>query len=657
MARSSIDDRAFYLPKMPYSYLRQYQDAKKPADWALLERSLNYWTAARDGSRRVRGFANDAVDPTNPLYSTNPVVGNTVVNWLEGAWFQDSDGYSQLARWDYANGTFVPGPTLLGTDGDGFKLRPISIARAGQSSLYVVAHDGSISYWDGTASSFSPASASITWLTRTPTTDLMNSPDLLHYGYGNEQDLYAVLDTLQWDGTFTDYASSAIAITHPNDPPGFGGFWAGKAVWIEKVGGQWYGLWHGPVWGDVADPTPNPSTQFACLALLKCIGGNPASHASWQDTGAFLYPFAPYDLNTKASDGGTVSEPETQFLLWKQTHGDSVYFWGDPQSPGGSGLVLKPAIYYLAPADDFGVSLSYPAANCYGGPLCEAGGDLYAVMVLAGSDTLRLYHLDSAPNSWSVESDTPWTYSPHRLGSMYGIGDYIHIALGRDVPGSGTGSGTAWEVMTYRLSTGEWRRMAATYPAPYGTASDTGLFAKMFEAKGGGSGVSPTGGGYCDSEFSIYSAPTITETFFSDHLTADSSPLLGEQPAHFWWTMITGYGLNPAYILAIIHKESVCGSSPGEVLLSSHNPGNIRVESWGRQSGSISTICCGVFGTYASYEDGMLDECELWGLSIYSGLTISQAINIYAPPSENDTDAYITQLCDRLRDWKAASGL
>jgi hypothetical protein len=286
-------------------------------------------------------------------------------------------------------------------------------------------------------------------------------------------------------------------------------------------------------------------------------------------------------------------------------------------------------------------------------------------MILSDSDTLRLYRLDSAPDSWEIASDTPWAYHPRRFGGMMSSGDYIHIALGRDVPGTGGGAGTAWQVMTYRISTATWKLMGNTFPGGYGTTSDSGNFPKMFKAKGnvggsGGGGVG--GGGYCDLDFSIYSDPTISEAFFAAHLIADGSPLLDENPStHFWWTLITGYSsplgvpLNPAFVLAMIHKESVCGSVPGEVLLSSHNPGNIRVEDWGRQDGSITTDCCGVFGTYASYEDGMRDECELWDLGIYRGLTISQAINIYAPPSENDTVEYITQLCDRLRTWRVAS--
>jgi hypothetical protein len=651
------------------SKLMIYNNPNPPGDWALLERGLNFWGAARDGSKRVKGFPNDAAAPANSLYTLLPVTGNMRLNWLEGAYFLDTDGYAQLARWDYANNTFVVGPKLNASDIDGVKLKPLSITQAGMSALFVVCHDGSIAYWDGAAATFAPSGDSALWLTRTPTEALMNDPGMTHYGWGFDGDLYSVLDTLGWDGAtamdplFTTYTTSPAALAHANDPPGFGGFWQGRAVWVEKVGGEWYGLWRGKVWGDLYEPAPSQEHQFAVNALLKCVGGNPASYAAWHDTNAFLAPFAPYNITSEVYAFSTSIETENQQVYWREHYGDTLYFWTSPQAPGSPADFSAEAVHYLSPTDH-GTSLSYPTANCYGGPFCVAD-TLYVAMILADTGTLRLYRLDTAPDGWSSESETALDFVALRIVSMFALNGYIHIALqSLLLPSDGDGAATHWEVMTYRHATGEWRKMQAYYPPPYGAASDISLVAKMFEARGygapapGGGGGGGISGGFCDTTFSIYGPPTVSRAVFADHLAADGSPLLGEHTADYWYDLITGYGIDPNFFLAVIHHESQCGSVPGEVGFAAHNPGNLRLHSWGHGAGAavVHTVCCGDFVSYPSYQYAIEDWCNLWGLSIYDGLTISQAMYVYAPPSENDTVAYINGLCTFLAAHKAASG-
>jgi hypothetical protein len=74
-----------------------------------------------------------------------------------------------------------------------------------------------------------------------------------------------------------------------------------------------------------------------------------------------------------------------------------------------------------------------------------------------------------------------------------------------------------------------------------------------------------------------------------------------------------------------------------------HNPGNIEFGIFSRAHGGTETD-----GRYAIFPDDQAGfEC-MSALLIqgYAGLTVAQAIAKWAPPIENDTEAYINNVCE-----------
>ena len=70
-----------------------------------------------------------------------------------------------------------------------------------------------------------------------------------------------------------------------------------------------------------------------------------------------------------------------------------------------------------------------------------------------------------------------------------------------------------------------------------------------------------------------------------------------------------------------------------------NNPGNIEYGSYARSMGAVGTD--GRFAVFPSYEAGRTAKEKLiFEGAGYRGLSLSQAINRYAPPVENDTQAY-----------------
>lgn len=70
-----------------------------------------------------------------------------------------------------------------------------------------------------------------------------------------------------------------------------------------------------------------------------------------------------------------------------------------------------------------------------------------------------------------------------------------------------------------------------------------------------------------------------------------------------------------------------------------NNPGNIEYGSYARSMGAVGTD--GRFAVFPTYEAGRAaKEGLIFNGSNYKNLTLTQAINRYAPPSENDTGWY-----------------
>lgn len=74
-----------------------------------------------------------------------------------------------------------------------------------------------------------------------------------------------------------------------------------------------------------------------------------------------------------------------------------------------------------------------------------------------------------------------------------------------------------------------------------------------------------------------------------------------------------------------------------------NNPGNIEYGDFARSHGAVGTD--GRFAVFPDYETGRQAKYDLlFNTGSYRGLTIEQAINRYAPPSENDSGAYSAEI-------------
>ena len=74
-----------------------------------------------------------------------------------------------------------------------------------------------------------------------------------------------------------------------------------------------------------------------------------------------------------------------------------------------------------------------------------------------------------------------------------------------------------------------------------------------------------------------------------------------------------------------------------------NNPGNIEYGNFAKSQGAIGTD--GRFAIFPDYESGRgAKEKLLFGTNSYKNLTLSSAINRYAPSFENNTSAYITNV-------------
>jgi hypothetical protein len=75
-----------------------------------------------------------------------------------------------------------------------------------------------------------------------------------------------------------------------------------------------------------------------------------------------------------------------------------------------------------------------------------------------------------------------------------------------------------------------------------------------------------------------------------------------------------------------------------------NNPGNLDYGAYARSKGAIASD--GKSAIFPNMDAGRTAHQNiLWELGLYRGKTIEQAINIYAPPFENDTESYIRRIC------------
>lgn len=77
-----------------------------------------------------------------------------------------------------------------------------------------------------------------------------------------------------------------------------------------------------------------------------------------------------------------------------------------------------------------------------------------------------------------------------------------------------------------------------------------------------------------------------------------------------------------------------------------NNPGNLEAGSFADSQGAIGTD--GRFAIFPNPETGMQALQSLLTSDSYQGLTLEEAMERYAPPSENDTDAYTSFIAENV---------
>lgn len=98
-------------------------------------------------------------------------------------------------------------------------------------------------------------------------------------------------------------------------------------------------------------------------------------------------------------------------------------------------------------------------------------------------------------------------------------------------------------------------------------------------------------------------------------------------------------------ILEAIAKEEgyyVQGSRPGR----NNNPGDLEYHDWMlRFNAQREPPPRNRFAVFPTPEAGFAAMKHLFGFPAYKGKTVAQCINTWAPPVENDTEAYLRNVC------------
>jgi hypothetical protein len=663
---------------------------------ALLERADTFYPEAVSGQVRSDWKYNVPAHSATGRLRTAPYFAEHTTYAMGQRWLCGSDRadvgqpYHPL-YWDNTISGWVWGPTLAPMTHDATP-NPILIRAKPTDGThgYVLTERGVIGEVSMPNGTWTIEGDADDWLLRTNTPHLIDDggapPHNFGYGYrgsltssggggfGILPDLgvrpFNPFITITYDNQAAAEAAYALL---GYQPVGYGVIGYGRIVnfWsmdsadpLTNPLGDWYALVRMYLQGEqevALDLEGQPVS--ACVALIRLVAGEePSTLAAWNSIVAIHSPYSL--LSPPIAEQGWDSPH-----FWVVQTDDFAYYSANPKQHGSSHDTVDggnaAVIYSLAEGrHEPEVALSFATNDSYAGPLCKVQGDVYAPIVEVPEALVVLKKLDhtNQPHGWSTVSTHSWIANPH-LGAAWGYGKYVHILLGKEPGTQGITSiaqppFTAWEQLNYEVQTGVWELTTHSYPGP--NVSAMGLDPRMFNLSGsdietgGGGGGGGGGSGNCDADFQIIGPTTISQDLFTAIMTSYNSPLLDEHVGGWYFDTGVLKGLNMAFWLAIVVKESEVGSNPAQ-MDGAYNVGNIRRQTWGRQIGSWTTACCGVFGAYANWTDGALDEMDLWFRNIYRGLTISQAIHVYAPGFENDTTQYINQLCGRLYEWQAES--
>lgn len=676
---------------------------------------------AYDGSHRIRGYPSDKLVTARNFRTSNVLSYNLYEDtagrpWVQG-YFEDGsieDGlnYWGPAWWQMTATAFVflftideqtgryghrPRPIQVIDDGDGSFTVPDSDPAVTSCGLYVLAQASEddesgnglpgdltlagavLLHWDGTAITLPDATTASDWPRRTATSDVVQL-DGVNWGRGNTHSFHDGPDVqaydLDTDTAFQTYPLEALAAA--SSAIGYGHYFFGFPMHLFFYSERWYAIMRGFVVDRADEPLNSESIDtYAACALFVCNSGEvPTNAAAWVRC---LDVFAPFDVDDSFNDLGGSDKVQTNFYASGIEFGGKYFFFACSIMPlgdvGDDALVVDDTAIRVLDGDGLHKSLSFSETNAYGSMLVSNGSSLFWPEISVSEQSLYIWQHDLADDldHWELAYSTPLAideedefyrgFSP----AAYLANGRIYVLWGRrpsvlnDAPIPDTdGDGRLWQMATVRLATGGWTFLSPSMPLQdLYENNDNGLFPRFVPTLDNipdtGGGGTPTGP--CDEVFSAFGTPSISYAVFDDVFTANSSPLLGEHTSAYYYDLAVAAGVNPAFALGQWVKETVIGASPGETT-GFNNVGLLRCHSWGTTTGCGFTSCCGYFATYSNWTNSVIDYLSLISGPTYAGLTISQIIAKYAPATDhNATQEYIDQLCDRMSEWAADSGL
>jgi len=160
-------------------------------------------------------------------------------------------------------------------------------------------------------------------------------------------------------------------------------------------------------------------------------------------------------------------------------------------------------------------------------------------------------------------------------------------------------------------------------------------------------------------EYPVESVPTISPQVYSDVLTNKNSPALRQGfTSRDLYNAALNPGINPAIPLAFFYHESQLGTA-GIATLGINNWGNLRPGSTGFLGRAYTTqnTDYGIFRKYRNYMDSLMDWIDLMLGPRYKGLSLRDALAIYAPSSDgNSPSAYASAVMQLVDAWNKRSG-
>jgi len=158
----------------------------------------------------------------------------------------------------------------------------------------------------------------------------------------------------------------------------------------------------------------------------------------------------------------------------------------------------------------------------------------------------------------------------------------------------------------------------------------------------------------------IYGPPTIGPALFGAVLGAAKSPVLAERKAQDFYSLIVGYGIDPAFILSIAKFEHSYGTNPQSVIVryGLKNWGDTRTRRKATLGGKSIGTDRGNFWAYLSWYDSLDDLCYRLADPTYAYAgkrTVETVVPVMAPDGDQDNNAalYVRNVLAQMAAWQA----